>query len=114
MYTNEERIARMHGRASEIRIERRARKVRIAQFVSAGASLAAVIVLAIFMPQLAAFDLNESGAPIVDMNASIFGDSSALGYVFVSIVAFLLGATVTAFCFCLKRWQKRKDQEEAQ
>ena len=117
MRTNEERIAKMHARAEEIEKEQRRRRVRIAQSAAAAVSFAAVILLAVFMPQLApAGDgfAPGSSAPAApgDMQASIFGGSGVLGYIVIAIIAFLLGAFVTAFGFRLKRWQDKKDRGE--
>ena len=112
MLTNEERIARMHERAAEIRKKEHSRKVKIVQIASMGASLAAVIVLAVFMPALSPDMPDAAGGQSVDLNASIFAESGALGYIVIAIIAFLLGACVTAFCFHLKRWQSKKEQED--
>lgn len=117
MRTDEERIKAMHARAEEIEKEQRRRRVRIAQLGTAAASFAAVILLAVFMPQLTqatpgSAPGNSAPAAPVDMQASIFGDSGALEYVVIAVIAFLLGAFVTAFCFRLKNWQDKKDRGE--
>ena len=110
MRTNEERIAAMHKRAGELEKENRQRRVRIIQAVSVAACIAAVIALAFFMPGLSqALVAGESQG---GMSASIFSESSALGYIVIGILAFLLGAAVTIFCFRLRRWQKDKDPED--
>ena len=109
MRANEERIAAMHKRAAELEKENRQRRVRIIQAVSAAACFAAVIVLAFFMPGFSqAF---VSGNSQGSMSASIFSESSALGYIVIGILAFLLGAAVTIFCFRLKKWQKDKERQ---
>lgn len=117
MRTNEERIEAMHARAEEIEKEQRRRRVKLVQAASAAASFAAVILLAIFIPQLAPvgsdmFTGNSAPAAPGDMQASIFGGSGALRYVVIAVVAFMLGVFVTAFCFRLKRWQDQKEREE--
>lgn len=110
MRTNEERIAAMHKRAADLEKEKRQRKVRIIQALSAAACFAAVIALAVFM---SGFSLAfTSGTNQGGMSASIFSESSALGYIVIGVLAFLLGATVTIFCFRLKKWQKDKDAED--
>ena len=110
MRTNEERIAAMHKRAAELEKENRQRRVRIIQAVSAAACFAAVIVPAFFMPGFS--QVLVSGSSQGSMSASIFSESSALGYIVIGILAFLLGAAVTIFCFLLKKWQKDKDPED--
>ena len=107
MRTNEERIAAMHARAAEIRQKQRAGRVRVMQTVSAAASFAAVILLAVFMPKIKGNTGPDADA--VDMQASILGDSGAVDYVVIAIVAFLLGAAVTAFCYKLKGWPHDRD-----
>ena len=109
MRTNEERIAAMHKRAAELEKEKRQRRVLIIQAVSAAACFAAVIALAFFMPGFSqAF---ASGNSQGSMSASIFSESSVLGYIVIGILAFLLGAAVTIFCFRLKKWQKDKERQ---
>ena len=118
MRTNEERINAMHARASELNKQRRARRVRIMQAAGAAVSFAATIVLAVCIPRLVNFETNPTGSPIGQaetsgtMNASIFGNSAVLGYVVIALLAFLLGVTLTIFCFRLREWQKHKDEQE--
>ncbi len=109
MLTNEERIAAMHDRAAVIEQRQRGRRVKIIQSAAAACSFAAVVLLAMFMPQLAALETQHSGAAPGEMNASIFAGTGAYGYVVIAIVAFLLGMTVTAFCFRLRKWQEQKN-----
>lgn len=118
MRTNEERINAMHARASELNKQRRARQVRIMQAAGAAVSFAATIVLAVCVPRLADFETEPAGSPLGQagtsgiMNASIFSNSAALGYVVIALIAFLLGVTLTIFCFRLREWQKHKDEQE--
>ena len=108
MRTNEERIAALHTRAAELEKEKREQRVRILQAVSATVCFAAVIVLALLMPGFA--ENFAGGSPQNGMSASMLSDSSALGYIVIGIVAFLLGVSVTIFCFRLKKWEDVKDQ----
>lgn len=112
MRTDEERINAMHVRAAELDEQRRARKVRIMQSAGVAVSFAAVIILALFMPRLADFGPGgPDGSAVEGMNASIFGDSAALGYIVISIIAFLLGVSLTIFCFRLREWQEGKNRQ---
>ncbi len=110
MRTNEERIAAMHKRAAELEKENRQRRVRIIQAVSAAACFAAVIVLSCFMPGFS--QALVSGNSQGGMSASVFSENTALGYIVIGALAFLLGSAVTIFCFRLKKWQKDKDPED--
>lgn len=109
MRTNEERIAAMHRRAAELEKEKGQRRGRILQAVSVAACFATVIVLAAFMPGFS--QALVSGESQGSMSASIFSESSVLGFIVIGILAFLLGAAVTIFCFRLKKWQDGKEQE---
>ena len=111
MRTNEERIASMHRRTEEIKQEQRAHRVKLLQSVSAAASFAAVILLAVFMPKLTSFETVPYGIVSEDMHASMLRDGGVMGYVVIAVIAFLLGAAVTAFCFKLKKWQDDKNRE---
>ena len=111
MRTNEERIAAMHTRAAEINRQKNDRRVMIAQTAAAVVSLAAVIALALFIPQIAPVTPQGAGAAGAGMNASIFGSSEALGYIVTGVIAFLFGTCMTVFCFRLKRWKTEKDEQ---
>lgn len=110
MRTNEERIAAMHARAAEIEKTRIAVRVKALQLSSAAVALAAVILLAVFMPDASSLLDPAAGAPD-DMHASIFGGNAVAAYITIAVIAFVLGVCVTAFCFRLKKWQKYKEQE---
>ncbi len=108
MRSNEERLAALHARAAELKSEKRTRRVAALQAVSACLCLAAVIALALAMPGLATSVTAETAETV--MRASLFAGSSALGYIVVGVVAFLLGAAGTVFCFRLKKWRADKDK----
>lgn len=112
MRTDEERINRMHARAAQLNRQKRTNKVKLMQAAGAVVSFAAVIMLAIFVPQSAALDSGNQTGQTGGMHASIFGDSAALGYIVVAIIAFLLGIAVTIFCFRLRKWQEEKDRQD--
>ena len=110
MRTGEERIAAMHARADELKNRQREHRVRIMQAVSIVIAVVAVVLLAVFMPQIQPEAGAASSLP-GNMQASIFADSGALGYVVIAVIAFLLGSAVTIFCFRLKKWQDAKSGE---
>ena len=101
MRTNEERIAAMHKRAAELEKEKRQHRTAIIQAVSITACFAAVIALAVFMPGFSRAFVSEENQG--SMSASIFSGSSLLGYIVIGTIAFLLGVSVTIFCFRLKK-----------
>ena len=64
-----------------------------------------------FLPKAVSFTQNSAVLP-GNMQASIFNGSSSVGYIVIAVIAFLLGAFVTVFCFRLKKWQEKKNREE--
>ena len=112
MRTNSERIEEMHRRASAFKKQQRERRVRIVQTVSAAASFAAVILLALFIPKGETFYEGASGGAQPGMGASIFSGSGSLGYIVIAVIAFVLGVSVTIFCTYLKKWKNEKDKED--
>ena len=111
MRTNEERIAAMHDRAAKIEQEQRNRRVRLLQCLFSAAAVAVAVLLAVFLPKAVSFTQNSAVLP-GNMQASIFNGSSSVGYIVIAVIAFLLGAFVTVFCFRLKKWQEKKNREE--
>lgn len=99
----------MHQMADQIQRETRRRKVRIAETAASVVSFAAVLVIAVLVPGIL-----EKGTPEIiaqGMNASIFTSNSVLGLIVVGIIAFLLGVSLTVFCFRLKAWEEEKNSE---
>ena len=109
MRTNEERILAMHQRAGEIGREVRAKKARVYGSVSLAAGLMAAVLIAVMVPDMVQSISTEQVSNA--MMASIFTNSTALGYIVVAVLAFLLGAAVTIFCFHLRKW-KNEDPED--
>lgn len=104
MLTNNERIAAMHTRAAQLEQNSRNRMVRITCVASVTACFALVVLLACLMPGFSG--VLESDAAAGAMSASIFSSHSVLGHIVIAIVAFLLGAAVTIFCFRLSEWRR--------
>lgn len=102
MRTNEERIEAMHRRAAELEREQRVRKARFAGTAAALVSFAAVILLAIMMPDLFQVVVPENSG----MSGSIFASGGHLGGIVICIIAFLLGAAASAFCFRLRDYAR--------
>ena len=51
---------------------------------------------------------------IQGMNGSLFANSPVLSYVVIAVIAFILGITVTAICYQLKKYQNEKDAGDLQ
>ena len=100
MRTDEERIKAMHRRAAEIEKNRRIRIIQTAAF-----ALCAVMIvcLAAVMPALSGA-MTPDGV-LQDMNGSIFSGSSIFGCLVIGIIAFILGVSVTVFCYQVNKLQ---------
>ena len=103
MRTNEERIAAMHQRAAVLVRERRTRMARVLSVSAAAACLVMIFGLSFYVPTVTG--TMDSSSIASGMNASLFADAGALGYVVVGILAFTLGILLTMLCFHLKDWQ---------
>ena len=109
MRTTEERIAEMYRRRERIVREGENRRLTGICALSAAACFAILTGVAMMMSRFSGTVL--AGGPADSMNASIFSGSETLGYIVISILAFLLGITVTVFCFRLKKWMDEKDRK---
>ncbi len=109
MRTDEERIKAMHERAGQLKREARRRKVMVIQAAASVISFAAVIIFACFAPGIVGKGMPEIVS--AGMNASIFSGNNMLGYIVTGVLAFLLGASVTIFCYRLKKWEDEKDRD---
>ena len=110
MRTNEERIAALHGRASQLKQERRNQQFAAICAVSGAVCLGFLSGMAVLMRGFSVNNFLDGASDA--MNASIFSESSSLTYIVIAILAFLLGITVTVFCYRMKKWLDEKDRED--
>lgn len=110
MRTTEERIAAVHQKAAELETESRKKRVRIMQSASVAAGLICIVLMAFFMPDTTAM-LNAPTAA-ENMRGSIFAENGVLGFIVIGILSFLLGVSVTVFCFRLRKWRDAQDKEK--
>lgn len=104
MRTDEELVSAMHERAADLKREKIKRRLLItAGAAVTTASFSLLIFLAFWMPGVTGILAGEPSG--TEMNASIFSASGAMGYLVIAVIAFLLGVSVTLFCFKLKQWQ---------
>ena len=102
MRTSEERIQELHSRMAALRA-RDNRRSRIAEAGLVVLALAAALTIAVLVGLFPVKAPAEGGGGAM---ASIFAGHEALGYIVVSLAAFLLGALVTVLCFRLDRRRK--------
>lgn len=107
MRTNEERIRAMHEWAAKMESESRRRMAGLFSSLSVAAGFIVVIFLSFYLHGVNG--AVNSAFPVGGMSASIFSDSSVLGFIVIGIVAFLLGIAVTLFCMYLKKWKDEKE-----
>ena len=112
MRTNEERAGLIHKRTAEIKRERQKKNQRALDMICIAACLILVVGLGSFMPGLAA------GIPGGEVHhasgaASLVGSHTALGYILMGLMAFLLGVFVTVLLYRLHRRNEREQQENA-
>lgn len=109
MRSNEERVAAVKRRVAQIEGQKRRRRVRIAALSAAAACLIVIVGLSLAMPwiskKLAAGDYAG-----YETAASMFGGSTAAGYIIIGLLAFVLGVCVTVLCFKLKAFQKEDEE----
>ena len=111
MRTDDERIKAMHRRAAEIEREGRARRIRTIQAAAFAVCFAAVAGLAVCMSAISG-SISPDGA-LQNMNGSIFAGSSMLGCLVIGIIAFILGVSVTVFCYQIRKLQTGAEEGTA-
>ena len=111
MRTNEERLAAMHRRAAELTKQKRMKQSLITGAAGIAGCVMMLILLVVRISGISTA-LQEDPAAGAMMSASIFAGNSSLSYIIVGIIAFLLGVSVTVFCFRLKKWQDSKSEKD--
>ncbi len=95
MRTNEERVTAMHQRAVKYRKYIMIRNTGICM------ALLLTIMAGLYIPKV---EIGDLGSISDGMVASIFNDTNILYLIVIAVIAFLLGVSVTIFCFYLKKW----------
>ena len=108
--SNEQRIAEMHRRASNIDKNDRQVKVKLYYICAAAVTAAAMFFIVFILPGMSG---NSALSETFDgMYGSVFSEGTALNYIVVGILAFVLGVALTIFCYKLNKWQKEKTHNE--
>ncbi len=113
MRTEGERIELIHRRTAEIKEENRKKRQRIMGISCFAVCMLVIIGLGIMMPGLMQ---NAATSTTVAHNsgaASLIGSSSALGYIMVGILSFVLGVAVTISLFYLRKKEEKVSGENA-
>lgn len=94
MRSNEERVAEVKRRMEQKKRQEELHRSRIVMASAVAASLLFIAGLSFFMPGIAG-QISTDGYSNYGMTASIFHNSSALSYIIIGLVAFILGVCVT-------------------
>ena len=110
MRSHEERIAETKRRIAKIEREKRLRRNTLAMASAVAACLVLLIGASFAMPGIAA-KIQTGDYSGFETAASMYGDSAALGYIVIGLLAFLLGVCVTVLCFRLRQMSREDGQD---
>ena len=111
MLKNEERIAEVKRRIEE---KERRQRLRYRQIVSAfciAACLAVIVGVSFAMPGIVG-QITPGTSSGFETAATILGGGTALGYMVIGLLAFILGVCVTILCFRIRQLNKEEQTEE--
>ena len=98
MLKDEERIAEVKRRIAKKEQQQRLRRRRIVSAVCIAACFAVIVGVSFAMPGIIG-RIEPSTSSGFETAATILGGSTALGYMVIGLLAFILGACVTILCF---------------
>ena len=99
MRSNEERIAEVKRRIAEKEYKKRLRREWAAAVCCVAACLAVIVGVSLSMPDTVS-------------RIEMGGGSTALGYIVVGLLAFVLGVCVTVLCFRIRRLNEEEQTGE--
>ena len=111
MRSNEERVAAVKWRVTQVERKKRQRRNRVVALVSVAACLAVIVGISFAMLGVSE-KLTAGDYAGYEAAASIFSDSTVAGYLIVGLLAFVLGVCVTVLCIKLKAFQKTDTETE--
>ena len=110
MLKNEERIAEVKRRIGEKERQQRLRHRRIVSAFCIAACLAVIVGVSFVMPGIVG-QIEPGASSGVETAATILGGGTALGYMVIGLLAFILGVCVTVLCFRLRQ-MNREDSSD--
>ena len=111
MRSHEERVVEAKRRIAARQQEKRLRRTTITMASAVAACLALLIGASLAMPGIAA-SIQTGDYSGFETAASIFHSGTALGYIVIGLLAFLLGVCVTVLCFRLRQMNREDGQNE--
>ena len=111
MLKNEERIAEVKRRIGEKERQQRLRYRRIVSGFCIAACLAVIVGVSFVMPGIVG-QITPGTSSGFETAATILGGGTALGYMVIGLLAFILGVCVTILCFRIRQLNKEEQTEE--
>ena len=111
MLKNEERIAEVKRRIEEKERQQKMRRRRIVSAVCIAACFAVIVGVSFAMPGIVG-QIEPGTSSGCETAATSLGGSTALGYMVIGLLAFILGACVTILCFRIHQLNKEEQTEE--
>ena len=111
MRSNEERIAEVKRRIAEKEYKKRLRREWAAAVCCVAACLAVIVGVSLSMPDTVS-RIEKGTSSGLETAATMLGGSTALGYIVVGLLAFVLGVCVTVLCFRIRQLDKEEQTEE--
>ena len=111
MRSHEERIAEVRRRITEKERQKRRKQRRIVAISCIAACLAVIVGVSFAMPGIVG-QIEPGTSSGFETAATILGGSTALGYMVIGLLAFILGACVTILCFRIHQLNKEEQTEK--
>ena len=109
MRSNEERIAEVKRRIAEKEYKKRLRREWSAAVCCVAACLA--VIAGVSLPDTVS-RIEKGTSSGLETAATMLGGSTALGYIVVGLLAFVLGVCVTVLCFRIRRLNEEEQTGE--
>ena len=110
MLKYEERIAEVKRRIAKKEQQQRLRRRRIISAVCIAACFAVIVGVSFVMPGIVG-QITPGTSSGFETAATILGGGTALGYMVIGLLAFILGVCVTVLCFRLRQ-MNREDSSD--
>ncbi len=110
MRNTEDRIRAAHLGAKKYRVQRQKRKLQLVAAGTTMLSLCLIVCMATLISPLMV--QGDGGTTTPGLYASIFANSSALCYIIIGILSFILGVLVTVLCVLLRRKEEGQGHDD--
>ena len=110
MRSHEERIAEVRRRIAEKERQKRRKQRRIVAISCIAACLAVIVGVSFVMPGIVG-QIEPGASSGFETAATILGGGTALGYMVIGLLAFILGVCVTVLCFRIRQLNKEEQTE---